>query len=170
MKLKASSDGVKMSVLPKQSIWDFATDWYSGEGIEVDCLEAQEKYSMDVTAIIIALYRARHGEGVDAGMAVELARTMSARVIEPLRRCRIALKTLPRLVSVEAANALRARVKTAEWEAEKLTLEALALLPVIDVSLSGEQGLIEIANASQADLNADLGALLKRLALRAQNM
>ena len=173
MKLLALKDGVKMSGLSDpyaSSIWDFALVWYQGADVEADCLVAQETYGLDVTALIYALYRARLGQGFDAGMAVELARTLSARIIEPLRATRIALKSMPRLVDPHTSALLRQSVKAAELDAERLTLNALAGLKLEGAARSYEASLLAIASASQVQVNSELSALLKRLALAAQNM
>jgi uncharacterized protein (TIGR02444 family) len=151
-------------------IWDFALRWYAVDGVQTDCLVAQDTYGLDVTALIFALYRARLGEGFDAGLAVELARTVSARVIEPLRSARTALKSLPRLIDDTTATHLREQVKASELAAERLLLEALAQLPIHDDLLNCEQAIVAVARASQAGEEPGLLALLKRLAMCAQNM
>jgi uncharacterized protein (TIGR02444 family) len=158
------------TVLHNSPIWDFALAFYDGEGVSVDCLRAQDIYGLDVTALIFALYRARLGVSFDAAIAVELARTFSSRIIEPLRNARIALKQMPPLVATEAAQALRERVKAAELGAEKLVLDALMALPFVGQSHDYEQALWEIVRASEAGEDPDLKTLLKRLAMRAQNM
>jgi uncharacterized protein (TIGR02444 family) len=152
------------------TIWDFALAWYRHDGVQADCLMAQDTFGLDVSALIFALYRARQGQGFDASDAAELARTLSARVIEPLRAARTALKSTPSLVSGTDAEALRQAVKAAELDAERLTLDALTRLPVIGTPLSADRAVLEIARAYQASDHPDLLALLKRLALSAQNM
>lgn len=152
------------------SIWDFALAFYQIPSVEVDCLVAQDQYGLDITALIFALYCARKGLGFDAGQAAELARTLSASVVEPLRKARIALKSTPSLVDQDAANLLRQSVKAAELEGERLTLNALAALPSKVPALPPELALRSIADASQASDGEALLALLKRLALSAQNM
>ena len=151
-------------------IWEFALAWYGQSGVEADCLVAQDIYGLDITAIIFALYRAADNQGFDTGMAVELARTLSARIVDPLRSVRVALKTLPNLVDQTVSEALRQRVKAAELDAERMTLITLTNLEVKGEAVSFEAALIATALASQAGNDAELGALLKRLALAAQNM
>lgn len=170
MKRAALNGGGKMLGPSDRSIWDFALGWYAVDGVHGDCLVAQDTYGLDVTALIFALYRAHLRQGFDAGLAVELARTVSARVIEPLRTARTALKSMPRLINPGAAQALREQVQSAELDAEKLLLSALAGLPVKDDPLSGQEAIFAVARASQAGDNPNLAALLKRLALAAQNM
>jgi uncharacterized protein (TIGR02444 family) len=171
MKQVASSGGAKMSApSDHDGIWDFALRWYAIDGVQADCLMAQDRYGLDVTVLIFALYRAKLGQGFDAGLAVELARTVSARVIEPLRSARTALKSLPRLIDDTAATHLREQVKASELAAERLLLEALAQLPIHDDLLSCEQAIVSVARAGQASDEADLRVLLKRLAMCAQHM
>ncbi len=151
-------------------LWDFAVTFYQVPGVEADCLEAQDTFGLDVTALIFTLYRSKNALGFDVGMATELARSLSSRVIEPLRRVRIAMKSLPHLVDPAKSEALRQRVKQGELDAERLTLEALDALPATGAQLDYEAGLFAIANASQAGESPPLGSLLKRLALAARNM
>lgn len=173
MKLLVSSAGVRMLVLsnlPTLSIWDFAVTFYQMPGVEADCLAAQDHYGLDVTALIFALYCTHKDVGFDAAQAVELARSLSEQVVEPLRKARIALKSVPSLVDLAAADALRQTVKSAELEAERLTLEALSRQPTSDFPFPYEAALSAIVNARQVPADNDLSALLKRLALCAQNV
>ena len=156
--------------LSKSGIWHFALTFYQMPGVEADCLEAQDKFGLDVTALIFALYRSTREQGFDAGMAAELARTMSARIIEPLRAARSALKAVPTLVDPTANEALRQKVKVAELDAERLTLNALKALPIVGDALSAFASLAAIATASQVGDDPHLDVLLKRLAIAAQNM
>lgn len=171
MRPQASNAGVKtLAPSDNMPIWDFALAFYQKARVEADCLAAQDTYGLDVTALIFALYRGGNGDGFDAGLAVELARTLSARVVVPLRSARIALKSLPKQVDAINAEALRQRVKTAELEAERLILQALASLAPTGPCRTREEALLAIAQASQAGSDPNLLALLKRLALAAQNM
>jgi uncharacterized protein (TIGR02444 family) len=160
-----------LSDMSKRSIWDFALALYNMPGVEADCLTAQDLYGLDVTALIFALYRTSEGVGFDGGQAGELARSLSARVIEPLRAVRIALKSSLQLVEPEAAEALRKDVKLAELDAERLALYALDRLPRSTApALSYEAALHDIVQARQISADNHLTALLKRLALSAQNV
>jgi uncharacterized protein (TIGR02444 family) len=170
MKQQASKDGARMSDRSELSIWDFALAWYQVPGVEADCLVAQDIYGLDVTALIFALYRTHLGHGFDADVASELARTLSSRVVEPLRAARIALKAPPGGVDTGANEALRQKIKAAELDAERLTLDALMTLPVSGALMSYEGAVAAIADASQAISEPVLKALLKRLAIGAQNM
>jgi uncharacterized protein (TIGR02444 family) len=151
-------------------IWDFALAFYAWAGVEADCLAAQDHHGLDVTALIFALYRSRNGLGFDAGATAELARSLSARVVEPLRAARVALKPLVDGAASARATALRRSVKAAELEAERLVLDSLDALPTNAPTLSCFDALCAIADASQAKMDEALLSLLKRLAISAQNM
>jgi uncharacterized protein (TIGR02444 family) len=151
-------------------IWDFAVALYAMSGVEGDCLVAQDHYHIDVTALIFALYRAKKCEGFNAHTAHELARTLSAGVVEPLRHARIALKSIPDFADNKDAQALRQRVKAIELDSERLTLEALACLAMEGPTPTGEQALRNMVVASQATCDPALDALLKRLVLAADNL
>jgi uncharacterized protein (TIGR02444 family) len=159
-----------MSDLSERSIWDFALAWYSLPGVEADCLVAQDGFGLDVTALIFALYRTKLGKGFDPAIASELASTLSKRFVDPLRQARIGLKSLPDQVDRVAGEALRHKIKALELEAERLTLTALVGLPIVAQVRSFEGALVAIAHASDVPLKPELAALLKRLALVAQNM
>ncbi len=152
------------------TIWDFALAWYKVPGVQADCLTAQNDFGLDVTALIFALYRARHGLGFDAVASAQLARTMSAQFVEPLRNVRVALKTGPQEASPGDRQALREEVKIAELHSEKLILKALVSLPVQAYAINYEGAVCAIADAYKVGNDYRLHALLKRLANAAQNM
>jgi uncharacterized protein (TIGR02444 family) len=170
MKPQASNDGARMSDLSELSIWDFALAWYQKPGVEGDCLAAQDIYGLDVTALIFALYRSRRQQGFDAAVATELSRALASGVVEPLRAARMSLKAVQCGVDSAASETLRHKVKEAELDAERLTLMALDSMPVYGLALPGEAALEAIADVRQIVIVPDLAALLKRLAMAAQNM
>jgi uncharacterized protein (TIGR02444 family) len=151
-------------------IWDFALAFYQRPQVERDCLTAQDSFGLDVTALIFALYRAGQGAGFDAVQAVGLARTMNVGVVEPLRRARVALKSLSAGVDKDEGTLLRQKVKAVELEAERVTLHALDKLPVTNNVLGREASVTAIANATIAQIDPSLAILLKRLAQHAQTM
>jgi uncharacterized protein (TIGR02444 family) len=170
MRLMASSAGVKMSGQCEQSVWDFALAWYAQSGVESDCLTAQNEHGLDVTALIAALYRSKRGEGFVASDVAARARSLSIQIIEPLRAARTALKAQTLGTDPDPSMALRQRIKAAELDAERLTLDALLALPVEGEVQSCEEALLSIARASQIAVTEDLVALLKRLASAAKKV
>jgi uncharacterized protein (TIGR02444 family) len=169
MKRQALSDGAKM-LAQFNSIWDFALAFYAQDGVQDDCLTAQNHFGLDINALIFALYRTRLGTGFDARDVVSLCEVMTNTIVGPIRAARIALKTLPSSVNASSAHALREKVKEAELDGERLTLEALTRLPDGPPAPSLEAALARIAAATDIAIDTDLDMLLKRLALSAQNM
>lgn len=172
MKCQGSNDGVKMSgqCEGRPSIWDFARAFYAKDGVEVDCLTAQNHFGLDVTALIFALHRSHLGQGFPASLAAGRARAMSEAVIIPLRTARLALKSLQTHVAQDDVNALRQRVKAVELDAERLTLEALATLPKSEHPRDAYSALCAVSHHAHTPISLALDALLKRLALQCENM
>jgi uncharacterized protein (TIGR02444 family) len=169
MKLQASNAGAKI-LAQFDSVWDFALAFYAQEGVQGDCLTAQDSYGLDINALIFALHRTRLGTGFDPHNVVSLCETMTNTVVGPIRTARIALKTPPAGVDASAAHTLRETVKSAELDGERLTLEALTQLPDAPPAPSLEAALARIVGATDIAIDTDLDMLLKRLALSAQNM
>jgi uncharacterized protein (TIGR02444 family) len=152
------------------TIWEFALTFYAQDGVEADCLAAQDQHGLDVTALIFALNCARERQAFDAGQSAALAASFSARVVEPLRRVRVALKASNQFSDAASSEALREKIKLCELEAEKLVLETLVALPHEGKVLRAHAALLAIVAASQVIVNEDLAALLKRLALASETM
>jgi uncharacterized protein (TIGR02444 family) len=169
MKRQALSDGARM-LAQFDSIWDFALAFYGQDGVQSDCLTAQDRFGLDINALIFALYRTRLDTGFIPHDVVSLCETMTTTIVGPIRAARIALKTPPASVNADAAHALREKVKAAELDGERLTLEALTHLPDGLPASSLEAALASIVAATGIDIDADLNMLLKRLAISAQNM
>jgi uncharacterized protein (TIGR02444 family) len=169
MKRQALSDGARM-LAQFNSIWDFALAFYAQDGVQNDCLTAQDRFGLDINALIYALYRTQRGTGFDARDVVSLSETMTKTIVGPIRAARIALKTPPASVDASATHALREKVKAAELDGERLTLEALTQLADGPPAPSLEAALASVAAATDIAVDTDLDMLLKRLALSAQNM
>jgi uncharacterized protein (TIGR02444 family) len=108
-------------------LWAFSLAVYGSDGVEVECLELQERLSLDVNLLLFAAF-----SGAVEGVRLEMQDIAAANgavadwhgeIVRALRRARRALK----LVSTDADNplrgasaSLRAQVKTAELEAEKI--------------------------------------------------
>jgi uncharacterized protein (TIGR02444 family) len=150
------------------TIWDFALAIYHLPQMESDFLTAQNEFGLDVNTLIFALYRAQNSMGFDPEAARALAEIVSVQVTEPLRGVRNALKTPPAFLDPGGAQALRQHVKSAELEAERLTLLALNNLPDDGPILDAEAALFTIAQTKIHSRRHELESLLKRLANVAQ--
>ncbi|WP_085338224.1 TIGR02444 family protein [Aquidulcibacter paucihalophilus] len=153
-----------------KSIWDFALAFYRQEGVEADCLAAQDTYGLDVTFLIFALYRSRLGQGFDATATQRLAQHLTRQLVDPLRRRRRALKRDPQTEPPSLVAATRAQLLAAELASEQTILQTLHLSEIKGQPLSGYESLIQCARAAQVPLDAALDALLKRLAHAGQSV
>lgn len=152
------------------TIWDFALALYAQGGVDADCLAAQDRHGLDVTALIFALYCAREGKAFDAGQSAAFAASLGVSIVEPLRRARVALKVSNQFSDAASSEALRQKIKHCELEAERLVLETLVSLPHEGKVLRSDAALLAIVAASQVIVNDDLAVLLKRLALASETM
>src|SRR5690606_9960690 len=108
-------------------LWQFSLAVYAAEGVAAECLALQERCGLDVNLLLFAAYAAVV-EGVSlepddiAAAEAEVAKWHDE-IVRGLRAVRRALKPIslaeqdPRR---DAAAALRARVKNAELDAEKI--------------------------------------------------
>jgi len=144
--------------------WDFSLKLYASKKVQSACLELQDDSGVDVNVLLYLLWHASHGRRLskaDVGAVVAAVEPWRVDVVVPLRTARRNLKTPPTAVDPAGAEALRAIVKKAELEAERLQQAALYALP-LSRQPSGES-----ANArSAATVNATAygEALGRRLA------
>jgi uncharacterized protein (TIGR02444 family) len=105
-------------------LWDWALRAYAGEGVAEACLALQDDHGQCVPLLLWAAWR---GEASQAGEAARIARDWQA-VILPLRAAQRRLKTEVSADDETERLALRAQVKAAELQAEKVLLARLAAL------------------------------------------
>jgi uncharacterized protein (TIGR02444 family) len=104
------------------TLWRFSLAVYRQPGVAAECLALQDDYGVDVNLLLFAAYAgAIHGvvlEPAEIAAAGTLVGAWHDEVVRPLRATRRALK--PREAGEAAVKALRAQVKAAELEAERL--------------------------------------------------
>lgn len=105
-------------------LWDWAVRAYAGEGVAEACLSLQDDHGQCVPLLLWAAWR---GDASQAEAAARIARDWQA-VILPLRDARRRLKTEVSAGDEADRLALRAQVKAAELQAEKVLLTRLAAL------------------------------------------
>ncbi len=155
---------------PRLTIWDFALAFYAQEGVEADCLTAQDHYGLDVTYLIFALYRARLDLGFDAAETQHLAQKLTRQLVTPVRQRRRALKAEPQSEAPALVAEARVQLLAAELACERTILQILHLSEIKGQPLSGYDGLIQGVRAAHVPLDAALDALLKRLAHAGQSV
>jgi uncharacterized protein (TIGR02444 family) len=108
-------------------LWRFSLAVYAADGVAVECLDLQDRFGLDVNLLLFAAY-AGAVEGValqaqDVTAAADLVTDWHTGIVRAVRGARRALKP----VSLDArdplqgaAAVLRARVKAAELDAEKI--------------------------------------------------
>lgn len=103
-------------------LWAFSLAVYGGNGVAAECLDLQERLSLDVNILLFAAFiGAVEGvrlESQDIVAASAVVVGWQSDIVRPLRQVRRALKSM-------SAEGLRAQVKAAELEAEKIELAML---------------------------------------------
>ena len=163
---------VTASPMLETPLWTFALAVYGRDGVADECLALQERWQLDVNLLLFAAcVGAVEGvrlAGEDIAAASAAVAGWQGDIVHPLRQARRALKP----ASADAGNplhepssALRAQVKLAELEAEKL--ELAMLWQWARRQLAGRPG-IERGQALAANLSAVLdfyGAAAGELAM-----
>ena len=113
-------------------LWTFALAVYGRDGVADECLALQERLQLDVNLLLFAAcVGAVEGvrlAGEDIAAASAAVAGWQGDIVRPLRQARRALKPASTDAGNplhEASSALRAQVKLAELEAEKLELAML---------------------------------------------
>ncbi len=106
--------------------WDFSLAVYGADGVQDECLTLQDQFGLDVNLVLLCAF-----VGAVSGIALTADDIASARqevdawhkdVVSTLRGARRTLKPieLSDTNAVQAAAELRARVKAAELESERI--------------------------------------------------
>jgi uncharacterized protein (TIGR02444 family) len=113
---------------PKSPFWRFSIKLYAVPGVAAACIELQDQAGVDVNVLFFLLWQATQNRALDEAEVAEIDRVIGAwreLTVVPLREMRRALKTPPPVMTAEAAETFRNRIKGAELEAERLQQEAL---------------------------------------------
>ncbi|MEH6663313.1 MAG: TIGR02444 family protein [Brevundimonas sp.] len=112
--------------------WDWAVAAYAAPGVADECLHLQDVHDQAAPLLLWAAWQAETGRAPDEDAieaAVDTTRVWAAHAVGPLRELRRALKIRRPDMADADREAVRARVKAVELEAERrlmLALEALA--------------------------------------------
>lgn len=159
--------------------WDFSLAIYASPEVQKACLELQDGSGVDVNVLLYMLWQASQGRTLDlAGAKAVLAAVEPWRVdvVVPLRTARRNLKQPAAAIEARGAEALRAIVKKAELEAERLQQAALfGLSPPFTKTAGATVRSIGASNASaygealgRALAAAPLGVMLDALEAQAR--
>ena len=144
--------------------WDFSLKLYSSAAVQKACVDLQDGSGVDVNVLLYMLWHGSQRRQLtpqDARAVLEALEGWRVDVVVPLRTARRNLKTPPAALDAKAAEALRAIVKKAELEAERLQQSALHMLKLP----SAEAGRADsVRAAAEANVAAYAGALGRPLA------
>jgi len=156
---------------PRNPFWDFSLAVWGREAVEPAGLALQARHGIDVNILLFCGWAGRRGRALDAadlGHLMDAARPWREAAVLPLRALRIWLKTQA-VAPAGPAEALRARIKACELEAEAIQ-QALLVAAIAVPEGKGEPALTagNLSNyfaalgiAPGADDTADLADLLR---------
>lgn len=111
--------------------WDFSLALYSSAAVQKACIELQDGSGVDVNVLLYMLWHGSQRRQLttgDAHAVLDALESWRVDVVVPLRTARRNLKQPPAAVDAAGAETLRAIVKKAELEAERLQQSALHAL------------------------------------------
>jgi len=112
----------------KSPFWRFSIKFYQVPGVAPACIELQDQAGVDVNVLFFLLWLATQNRALNKEQVAEIERSIGAwreMAVVPIRNVRRALKSPPPVMSAEAAEGFRTRIKAVELEAERLQQEAL---------------------------------------------
>ncbi|MCX7314750.1 MAG: TIGR02444 family protein [Hyphomicrobiales bacterium] len=114
--------------MSKSPFWQFSIRFYGVPGVPDACIALQDGAGVDVNVLFFLLWNATQGRTYKKADVAEVDRLIGAwrdMAVVPIRNVRRALKSPPPVMTPEAAESLRTRIKAVELEAERLQQEAL---------------------------------------------
>jgi uncharacterized protein (TIGR02444 family) len=131
-------------------LWDFAVEIYGAPGVADACLALQDGHGCDVNIILFAAWMGavRHERLSPADMADvnSTVQRWQDEIVRPLRTMRRRLKSGPPPAPGAMAEELRARIKAAELESERIELLQLEELAGKRASPSNDPALASMEN------------------------
>jgi uncharacterized protein (TIGR02444 family) len=112
----------------KSPFWQFSIKFYQVPEVPPACIELQDQGGVDVNVLFFLLWLATQNRALDKAQVAEIDRAIGAwreMAVVPLRQVRRALKSPPPVMTADAAEGFRTRIKAVELEAERLQQEAL---------------------------------------------
>ena len=122
------NDNDKLAPDSKSPFWRFSIKFYGMPGVAAACIELQDQAKVDVNILFFLLWNATQGRTYKKADVAEVERLIGAwrdMTVVPIRNVRRALKSPPAVMTPEAAEGFRTRIKAVELEAERLQQEAL---------------------------------------------
>jgi len=122
------NDNEKNEPVSKSPFWRFSIKFYGMPGVAAACIELQDQAKVDVNVLFFLLWNATQGRALNAADVAKVESMIGPwreMAVVPIRNVRRALKSPPAVMTPEAAEGFRTRIKAVELEAERLQQEAL---------------------------------------------
>src|SRR5882757_379333 len=122
------NDNDKPAPDSKSPFWRFSVTFYGMPGVAPACIELQDQAKVDVNVLFFLLWNATQGRALNAADVAKVEDMIGPwreMAVVPIRNVRRALKAPPAVMTPEAAEGFRTRIKAVELEAERLQQEAL---------------------------------------------
>ena len=122
------NDNEKNEPVSKSPFWRFSIKFYGMPGVAAACIELQDQAKVDVNVLFFLLWNATQGRALNADDVAKVESMIGPwreMAVVPIRNVRRALKSPPAVMTPEAAEGFRTRIKAVELEAERLQQEAL---------------------------------------------
>lgn len=122
------NDNEKNEPVSKSPFWRFSIKFYGMPGVAPACIELQDQAKVDVNVLFFLLWNATQGRALNATDVAKVEEAIGPwreMAVVPIRHVRRALKSPPAVMTPEAAEGFRTRIKAVELEAERLQQEAL---------------------------------------------
>ena len=122
------ADATSITPASKSPFWRFSVKFYAVPGVAQACIDLQDQARVDVNILFFLLWNATEKRSLNAAEIAEVERIIGPwrdMAVVPIRAIRRALKSPPPVMTPEAAEGFRTRIKAVELEAERLQQEAL---------------------------------------------
>ena len=122
------NDNDKGTPVSKSPFWRFSVKFYAVPGVAQACIELQDQARVDVNVLFFLLWNATQGRALNAADVTKVEESIGPwrdMAVVPIRNVRRALKSPPAVMTPDAAEGFRTRIKAVELEAERLQQEAL---------------------------------------------
>ena len=153
------NDNDKQEPVRQSPFWRFSIKFYAVPDVAPACIELQDQAGVDVNVLFFLLWNATERRALNAADVTKVEdaiRPWREMTVVPLRGIRRALKSPPQVMTPEAAEGFRTRIKSAELEAERLQQEAL-----YGIAASGTLGRASLSpdQAAQDSLSSYQGVI-----------
>jgi uncharacterized protein (TIGR02444 family) len=113
---------------PSNPFWDFSIRLYGKPGVAEACIALQEKHGLDVNVLMYCAWRGAAMTPADVAAAAKTVSAWHDAMVRPLRALRTELKEDAKGAPRPVAERVRAQIKSAELNAERVEQVMLVAL------------------------------------------